>query len=73
MRALADRMAPIPVQPLSRVASSLGIDADNKEAVAFAVLAVQALHAAPGNLPSVTGASGRAILGKICMPPWPAA
>lgn len=73
MRALSERMAPVPVQPLSQVASSLGIDEDNKEAVAFAVLAVQALHAAPGNLPSVTGARGHAILGKLCMPPWSAA
>ncbi len=71
MRALAERMAPVPVQPLSTVASSLGIDEDNKEAVAFALLTVQALHAAPGNLPSVTGARGPAILGKICMPPQP--
>ncbi len=70
MRELAARMAPTPVQPLSRIAAPLGIDEDNKEAVAFALLAVQALHGAPANLPSVTGARGHAILGKICLPPW---
>lgn len=48
---------------------ALGIDVDNKEAVAFAVLAVQALHGEPANVPSVTGAQGRAVLGKICLPP----
>lgn len=53
---------------LSRV-DSQGIDVDNKEAVAFAVLAVQALHGEPANLPKVTGAQRRAVLGKICLPP----
>jgi anhydro-N-acetylmuramic acid kinase len=53
---------------LSRV-DSQGIDVDNKEAVAFAVLAVQALHGEPANLPKVTGARRRAVLGKICLPP----
>ena len=53
---------------LSRV-DSQGIDVDNKEAVAFAVLAVQTLHGEPANLPKVTGARRRAVLGKICLPP----
>lgn len=46
-----------------------GIDIDNKEAVAFAILALQTLHGEPANLPSVTGARGQAVLGKICLPP----
>jgi anhydro-N-acetylmuramic acid kinase len=43
-------------------------DLDAKEAVAFAVLAVQAIHAVPANLPRVTGAKRPCVLGKICLP-----
>jgi len=43
----------------------LGIDPDWVEALAFAWLARQTLHHAPGNLPSVTGARGERILGAI--------
>jgi anhydro-N-acetylmuramic acid kinase len=43
-------------------------EVDAKEAVAFAVLAVQAVHAVPANVPRVTGASRPAVLGKICFP-----
>ena len=45
--------------------AELGIDPDWVEALAFAWLARQALHHAPGNLPSVTGAQGPRILGAI--------
>jgi anhydro-N-acetylmuramic acid kinase len=45
--------------------AALGIDPDWMEALAFAWLARQALHRAPGNLPSVTGARGPRILGAI--------
>jgi anhydro-N-acetylmuramic acid kinase len=45
--------------------TALGIDPDWVEALAFAWLARQALHHAPGNLPSVTGARGERILGAI--------
>jgi anhydro-N-acetylmuramic acid kinase len=50
-----------------RVASTaeLGIDPDWVEALAFAWLARQTLHHAPGNLPSVTGAKGPRVLGAI--------
>jgi anhydro-N-acetylmuramic acid kinase len=53
--------------PNIRVATtaSLGIDPDWVEALAFAWLAQQTLHHAPGNLPSVTGARGKRILGAI--------
>jgi anhydro-N-acetylmuramic acid kinase len=64
MAELGQRLAPIPV---GRFAED-GVDADAKEAVAFALLAVQCLHAQPANVPSVTGAARTAILGKICMP-----
>ena len=62
-------LAPVPVRKLD----SMGIDVDNKEAVAFALLAVQTIHGEAANLPSVTGARGQAVLGKICQPPpiWP--
>jgi anhydro-N-acetylmuramic acid kinase len=45
--------------------TALGIDPDWVEALAFAWLARQTLHRAPGNLPSVTGARGARILGAI--------
>jgi anhydro-N-acetylmuramic acid kinase len=61
---LARQLSPIPVAPFS----SGGIDADAKEAVAFALFAVQAVHAERASLPSVTGAGRAAILGKICLP-----
>ena len=44
--------------------AALGIDPDWVEALAFAWLARQTLHHAPGNLPAVTGAAGRADPGR---------
>lgn len=64
MRELARALAPLAVRPFSAGA----IDADAKEAVAFALFAVEAIHAEPASLPSVTGAARGAILGKICLP-----
>lgn len=43
----------------------LGIDADAKEALAFALLAYLALHGLPGNVPACTGAQRTTILGQI--------
>jgi len=53
--------------PNLRVATTamLGIDPDWVEALAFAWLARQTLHHAPGNLPAVTGARGERVLGAI--------
>ncbi len=48
--------------------SALGIDADAKEAIAFAVLAHETWHRRPSNVPSATGARSSAILGKVCYP-----
>lgn len=53
--------APIPVFSTSE----LGLNADFKEAIAFAVLAYWRLLEIPGNLPSVTGAVSEVLLGEI--------
>jgi len=64
MAELARLLSPIPV----RAFAAHGIDADAKEAVAFALFAVQTIHADVASLPSVTGAERASILGKICLP-----
>jgi anhydro-N-acetylmuramic acid kinase len=48
---------------------ALGLPGDAKEAFIFALLADETVHARPANLPSATGATRPAILGKICHPP----
>jgi anhydro-N-acetylmuramic acid kinase len=65
MASLERLLSPVAVRKMD----AQGIDVDNKEAVAFALLAVQSLHGQPTNLPSVTGARRKAVLGKISLPP----
>ncbi len=46
-------------------ADRFGIPAEAKEAFAFAVLAYEAYHGRPNNLPSATGAKAPVVMGKI--------
>jgi anhydro-N-acetylmuramic acid kinase len=64
MQMLAEALDPLPVTDLS----ALGWDPDAKEAAAFAILAHLHRTGAPGNFPSVTGASGPRVLGKLTPP-----
>ena len=48
-----------------RLADEMGVAAEAKEAVAFALLAWLRWHGLPGNVPSATGASRAVLLGKV--------
>ena len=61
MRDLAAALHP---QALTTTAA-LGVPVNEVEALAFAWLAREALAGRPGNLPAVTGARGRRVLGAI--------
>ena len=61
MARLAQRMTPLPVESSDRY----GLDVEQVEATAFAWLGKLALEERPGNLPEVTGARGRRVLGAI--------
>ncbi len=47
---------------------AVGLPVDFKEAIAFAVLASEAVRGRPANLPAVTGADGPRILGSLTAP-----
>jgi anhydro-N-acetylmuramic acid kinase len=54
------------LEPLPVVdGSTLGLDPDAKEAVAFAVLAWAHLRGIPANVPAATGAAGPRVLGSL--------
>ena len=61
MRRLQERFAPLPVES----SDAYGLPVDAKEAIAFAVLASDRIDRRPANVPSVTGAVRRVLLGKI--------
>jgi anhydro-N-acetylmuramic acid kinase len=59
-----------PSSPIQIVRSDeIGVPTAAKEAFAFALMAYETFHHRPSNLPSATGASGPAILGKISYAP----
>jgi anhydro-N-acetylmuramic acid kinase len=50
-----------------RPGDDLGIPADAKEAVAFAILANETIHGICNNAPSATGARHSVVMGKITL------
>lgn len=60
-RLLEQHLTPTPLEKLD----GCGIPCEARKAVAFAVLAALAMDGVPGNLPSVTGASGPRLLGSF--------
>lgn len=65
MRRLAAQLPDAKVVP----SNELGVDSDAKEAMAFAILAHETWYRRAASLPSATGASGPAVLGKVAYPP----
>ena len=64
------RMLAVELPELEVIAAEgAGVNGDALEAIAFALLGYQTLSLKPGNIPSVTGASASAILGKLTLPP----
>jgi anhydro-N-acetylmuramic acid kinase len=62
MAQLSAALPGVEVIPSSR----MGVAEEAKEAFAFAMLAYESFHRRAGNVFSATGASGAAVLGKIC-------
>ena len=63
MRRLGEEFAALGVKVLA--AEDVGLAAQAKEAVAFALLGWLSFHGLPGNVPSATGAARSVVLGKI--------
>jgi anhydro-N-acetylmuramic acid kinase len=61
MARLAERFRPLAV----RSSEAYGLPVDAKEAIAFALLASERLDGRPANVPSVTGARRRVLLGEV--------
>jgi anhydro-N-acetylmuramic acid kinase len=61
VKMLRDTFAPVPVV----LSDECGVNSMAKEAIAFAVLASEAVSGARANVPGATGAKRRVILGKI--------
>ncbi|MDQ4044029.1 MAG: anhydro-N-acetylmuramic acid kinase, partial [Chloroflexota bacterium] len=68
MRMLAERLGGIAVEPTDVA----GIDADAKEAIAFALMAHDSLAGHPTNIPGATGARRAVPLGVVARIPLPA-
>ena len=63
MGMLRDGLEPLKVKV--RMMEELGVPAQAKEAVAFALLAWLSWNGLPGNVPAATGARGAVVLGKV--------
>ena len=63
MEMLRRRLAPVPLL----CHEDFGIVSDAKEAIAFAILANETVCGNPSNVPSATGATKEAVLGKIVL------
>jgi anhydro-N-acetylmuramic acid kinase len=66
MRMISEQVSPLGFRVLTT--DDLGMPSQSKEAIAFALLGYQTWHRHPGNVPSATGASRSAVLGKISYP-----
>jgi anhydro-N-acetylmuramic acid kinase len=66
MRWLGNELGPLGLA--LRTSEEFGIPSSAKEAVAFAVLALETWNRRPSNVPSATGAARPAVLGKISYP-----
>jgi anhydro-N-acetylmuramic acid kinase len=64
MGMLGDGFSPLGVKV--RLMEELGVPAQAKEAVAFALLAWLSWWGLPGNVPAATGAQRAVVLGKVC-------
>jgi anhydro-N-acetylmuramic acid kinase len=63
MRMLREGLEPLGVRV--RTMAELGVDAQAKEAVAFALLGWMTWNRMPGNVVSATGAKRAVVLGKV--------
>jgi anhydro-N-acetylmuramic acid kinase len=63
VRMLGEQMAPFGI--IVRFSDEFGVPSEAREAVAFAVLAYETWNRRPSNVPSATGATRPAVLGKI--------
>lgn len=66
MRLLRDGLEPLGITV--QTSDDLGMPAQAKEAVAFALLAWLRWHGLPGNIPAATGAAREVLLGKVTLP-----
>jgi anhydro-N-acetylmuramic acid kinase len=65
MRMLGDGLGSLKAKV--RMMEELGVPAQAKEAVAFALLAWLSWNGLPGNVPAATGAKRAVVLGKVCL------
>jgi anhydro-N-acetylmuramic acid kinase len=66
-KTLMSQIAALLPQLTVATSTDYGIDADAKEAIAFALLAHETYHRRPSNIPSATGARRASILGKLSL------